>query len=276
MNTLIRNLALTLTLACLGCNARPLTQLIVVTEASLQVPSELDQVEITITSPSGVMGHRMMAIRSTADLPVTLGVVHRGGPLGPIHITVRGRLGEVEIVTREAEVTLQEGRTLRLDLPLDVRCRGVMCRGDQTCAGGECRALAIAADELTVFDGTLPSASDAGNADAGNADAGNADAGNADAGNADAGSPDAGNADAGSPDAYSMPTCTPACTNPPEASAECVLGECRLTCGRDRGDCNGVYADGCEVDTRDNDSHCGVCGNRCDADERCRGRECRD
>ena len=249
MNTPLRNLAAAFTLAFVlgsaGCNAQPLTQLVVVTESSLRVPSELDQIEIDITSPSGVMGSRMVAISSPANLPATLGVVHRDGPLGPIHIRVRGRARDMVMVTREADVMLQRGRTLRLDLALDASCRGVMCRADQSCAEGACRMLTIAPSELVDFSGTLPS------------------------------STDAGAPDAGSPDAFTPTTmCTISCGDPMHATGVCVLGSCRLICQANRNDCNGVYEDGCETDTRSSAMHCGVCGRACGAGERCRSGEC--
>lgn len=226
--------------ACTGCNARPLTQLIVVTDTSLRVPGELDQIEIDITSPSGAMGHRMLAITSTSNLPATLGVVHRSGPLGPIHIVVRGRLRGTAIVTREAEVTLQEGRTLRVDLALDASCRDVTCRENQSCAGGACRSRSIAPNELVDFHGGLTHTA----------------------------------TDAGTSDAPIPVTCTPSCENPSHATGLCVLGTCRLTCEPNRSDCNGRYDDGCETDTRSTTSDCGACGHACDAGMRCRSGMC--
>jgi hypothetical protein len=239
MKRLLRALGWALTLACIGCNVRPLTQLVVVTETSLRVPSELDQIEIDITSPSGSMGHRMAAISSSTNLPATLGVVHRSGPLGPIHIRVRARLRDSVIVTRDAEVTLQEGRTLRVDLSLDARCRSVSCSDNQSCAGGACRSVSIAPSELIVFDGTLPSTPDAG-----------------------------------SPDATTPVTCSPSCGNPSHATGLCVAGTCRLLCESNRSDCNGRYEDGCETDTRSTNSDCGACGRACDGGERCRSSVC--
>lgn len=243
MNTPLRNLAAAFTLAFVlgsaGCNAQPLTQLVVVTESSLRVPSELDQIEIDITSPSGVMGSRMVAISSPANLPATLGVVHRDGPLGPIHIRVRGRARDMVMVTREADVMLQQGRTLRLDLALDASCRGVTCRADQSCSAGTCRALMIAPSELVDFNGTLPSS-----------------------------------ADAGSPDAFTPAMCTTSCGNPMHATGICVLGACRLVCQLNRSDCNGLYEDGCEIDLRSATTDCGACGRACDEGERCRSGEC--
>ena len=244
MNAPLRTLALAFTLACAGCNARPLTQLVVVTESSLRVPSELDKKKTDFTAPSVSMRHRMLAIRSISDLPATLGVVHRSGPLGPIHIRVRGRLRSSVVVTREAEVMLEAGRTRRLDLSLDAACRDVTCREAQSCARGTCRSLTIAPGELRDFNGVFPF------------------------------EPDASSPDAGSPDTPTPLTCTPACTDPSHATGQCVLGTCRLTCESNRSDCNGLYSDGCEIDTRSSSSHCGGCGRPCDARERCRSSEC--
>ena len=255
---------LAFTLASAGCNARPLTQLVVVTESSLNVPSELDQIEIDVTSPSGVMGYRMAAIASVANLPATLGVVHRDGPLGPVHIRVRGLARDMVIVTREADVTLQEGRTLRLDLPLDASCRGVVCPADQSCAAGACRTLTIAPSELVDFNGTLQSSPDTGFGDAGFGDAGSTDADFT----------DAGSIDAATADASTLPMCPASCGNPMHAEGVCMMGICVLVCEAQRSDCNGVYEDGCETNTRNSDMHCGACDRPCVGTERCQSGAC--
>ena len=313
MITPLRDLAAVFTvafmLASAGCSARPLTQLVVVTESSLDIPSDLDQIEIDITSPSGAMGQRMVAIASRANLPATLGVVHRDGPLGPVHIRVRGLARGMVMVTREADVMLQEGRTLRLDLPLDASCRGVVCPGDQSCAAGACRMLTIAPSELVDFNGTPHSSADAGSADAGSVDAGSVDAGSVDAGSVDAGSVDAGWVDAGSvdagwvdagsvdagwvdaasadaastdaastdaasTDAPTPPMCPTSCSDPMHATGVCEMGICVLVCRPNRSDCNGLYDDGCETDIRSSETHCGVCARACGAGQRCRGGDC--
>lgn len=47
-------------------------------------------------------------------------------------------------------------------------------------------------------------------------------------------------------------------------ASTCVAGECSATaCEPGWEDCNGDYADGCEVDTSSDPDHCGTCGARC-------------
>ncbi len=47
-------------------------------------------------------------------------------------------------------------------------------------------------------------------------------------------------------------------------TATCAAGACTLTgCAPGFGDCNGVAADGCEVDLLDDPANCGACGNAC-------------
>src|SRR5690606_23856526 len=57
--------------------------------------------------------------------------------------------------------------------------------------------------------------------------------------------------------------CQNACT-PPGGTGVCTDGNCGIgTCSAGRADCNGVYADGCEVDTTTNAAHCGACNAAC-------------
>lgn len=50
----------------------------------------------------------------------------------------------------------------------------------------------------------------------------------------------------------------------PNASASCRSGHCTIVaCLPSRGDCNGLAADGCEVDLRSDPAHCGACNNAC-------------
>jgi alpha-tubulin suppressor-like RCC1 family protein len=45
--------------------------------------------------------------------------------------------------------------------------------------------------------------------------------------------------------------------------ASCERGACVYECGTDRGDCDGVAANGCETDTRVDARHCGACDSPC-------------
>ncbi|MBL8952559.1 MAG: hypothetical protein JNK82_17400, partial [Myxococcaceae bacterium] len=51
----------------------------------------------------------------------------------------------------------------------------------------------------------------------------------------------------------------------PRATTGCDGGACGIVaCNGGYGDCNGSFADGCEVDLIVTNAHCGVCGRRCD------------
>lgn len=50
----------------------------------------------------------------------------------------------------------------------------------------------------------------------------------------------------------------------PNAERVCLNGVCAPSCRRGFFDCNGVAADGCEVDMRTDPTNCGACGKQCD------------
>jgi len=60
-------------------------------------------------------------------------------------------------------------------------------------------------------------------------------------------------------------TCGNACPARANATPTCAAGACGIACNTGFGNCNGVAADGCEVDTRGSLTHCGMCGNACPA-----------
>ena len=58
--------------------------------------------------------------------------------------------------------------------------------------------------------------------------------------------------------------CANACPTPANASAAtCTGGRCGFTCNPSFADCDGMAANGCEVDLRANAGNCGLCGNAC-------------
>ncbi len=57
--------------------------------------------------------------------------------------------------------------------------------------------------------------------------------------------------------------CGTVCTAPSNATATCVGGTCGFTCAAGFADCDGNAANGCEVDTRTDVTHCGRCAARC-------------
>jgi hypothetical protein len=57
--------------------------------------------------------------------------------------------------------------------------------------------------------------------------------------------------------------CNRVCPGGANARALCAGGICSLTCAAGYSDCDGNSANGCEVNTQNNPSHCGACGFMC-------------
>ncbi|MBL8600440.1 MAG: hypothetical protein JNK72_00805 [Myxococcales bacterium] len=69
--------------------------------------------------------------------------------------------------------------------------------------------------------------------------------------------------------------CGNACPTPPNAAAVCAAGACGLgACTTGFGNCDGNGANGCEVDLRSSDLHCGACNNVCAAGTTCVAGAC--
>ena len=158
-------LALLCALCACGEDGAKLTQIVVVVEGDLRVPDELDELSISV---DGVlqMPKAEVALSAQAGLPRSLGLVHAGGPLGPVRVTVRGRRAGANVVVRAAEVSFQAQQTLKLALPLTRSCAQarLSCTADETCDAGRCVPQRIAS--LPTFDGTLGGAGMLGSAGA--------------------------------------------------------------------------------------------------------------
>ena len=63
-------------------------------------------------------------------------------------------------------------------------------------------------------------------------------------------------------DVFNCGTCGLKCGDN-HASPKCVAAKCTLTCSAGWGDCNMDPADGCEVNTATDRTHCGSCSNAC-------------
>ena len=91
-----------------------------------------------------------------APLPRSVGLVHDGGPLGPVGITALALDGDGDVlVVRRAQVFFvrSEVRLLRLELTRNCRQVYASCDADQTCVDGEC---ADDEGELEPWTGELP------------------------------------------------------------------------------------------------------------------------
>ncbi|MEZ4389605.1 MAG: discoidin domain-containing protein [Polyangiales bacterium] len=57
--------------------------------------------------------------------------------------------------------------------------------------------------------------------------------------------------------------CGAACASTPNTLVVCAARACQRVCTTGFADCDGVESNGCEVDTRTSNSHCGGCGRAC-------------
>ncbi len=58
-------------------------------------------------------------------------------------------------------------------------------------------------------------------------------------------------------------TCGTTCPAPANGAATCSMGRCGVACADGYADCDGNAANGCEVDVRTDNTHCGACGRPC-------------
>jgi hypothetical protein len=96
------------------------TEVVVIVDSDLSVPDEIDRFRLE--------GDLDMDPRTAeADLtldgpPRTLGLVHRGGPLGPLSLRAVALSGTTEVVERQATVSFRPGETLQLRFDLLRAC----------------------------------------------------------------------------------------------------------------------------------------------------------
>lgn len=71
-------------------------------------------------------------------------------------------------------------------------------------------------------------------------------------------------------------SCGYICPQVDNADLTCVKGRCSYKCQPGRADCNGLQADGCEVDLGKDPRNCGTCGTSCDVGvgQPCVGGQC--
>jgi len=260
-----RGLCLLVMVLAAGC-APALTEIVVVVDSDYAVPSELDAVEITVMTPVGEHD----PVRSMRPaLPVSLGLVHRGGPLGPLRLDVRGTRGGTLVVSRSAVVSFVPGEVRELRMDLLRVCEGVLCPEQSTCVAGACVSSALPPSALPPWTGEHPL--DAGTLDGSTVDDAGPDAIASDAALDDAAvndtnlpdAMDAGRRDAGEPDiggADAACTCTL-----DHATSRCTPSGCTIeSCETGWSDCDGMAVTGCERSIRTN-ANCGDCNRVCGA-----------
>jgi hypothetical protein len=199
-----------------GCSgsASPLTQIVVVVDSDLTVPGELDALELelqgTVQASSDL---------SRGDLPRSIGLVHRGGPLSPLRVRVKGLLDGQPVVQRSADVAFSAAHSLLLRVPLARACATPAlreCGADMTCNAGRCVKVPLL-DALPAFDGEV-TGFDAGPAAGSGGRGGTAAA--AGGGRSGAGGAGRGGASAGGAAPNRVPVCEILRPKPDETFAE--------------------------------------------------------
>jgi hypothetical protein len=155
-----------------ACAPTP-TQLVVVVDTDLRVPTELDGVRITVTRPDRTTESETENLADRTALPLTLSVIAEGEALGPIDVVADGLMGEDVVVSRAARVTLVRGESRMLVMHLVRSCVGRTCMpAALTCTEGGCVSREVR--ELPPWTG-MPPGIDAGVRDAPGLDAPGAD-----------------------------------------------------------------------------------------------------
>lgn len=237
--------------SCQG-DTLPRTEILLVVDSDLQVPGQLDRLDVHVEGPGGLAQDSHADLDAAeSGLPRSVALVHEGGPLGPLHATVQGLSAGRVVLTRQARLAFVAGKTLVLPMHLVARCIGVEC-GAQTCGELGCANVDIDPLGLASYTGAEPrlSTDDAGGAafDAGSAhDAGSPDAATAgDSSVRDGGVAqhnDGGSGDAGVKRDAGM--CLPALE----------------VCNALDDDCDGQIDNGFDLTSDPN--HCGACATRC-------------
>lgn len=299
-------MALSMT-ACSASHATR-TEVMVVIDSNLQVPSELDAIEIEAFSPKGTKRDAKSSLEEASDLPGTVGLLHPGGALGTFHVVVHGKLGDKLVLTREADFSFVKGKTLTLAMNLLRSCVDVTCPAGETCGERGCTPQRVPTAELSPWNGrgrALPDASmmvtEAGMRSL-------PDGGMLlkDGGKPPVGGPD-GNLSPGEPDAQLDPSCVPASETCNElddncngkidedfdlqndadncgrcgtactldnADSTCSAGKCEISlCTSDFADCDKNATTGCEADLT-SDATCGGCNTKCVGQKHCCNGAC--
>jgi len=241
--------------SALGCgsSAEPVTELLVVVDSDLPVPAELDAVRVEVSGAMAASASGGLTGPGATPLPRTVGLVHRGGPLGPLEVTVIGTRAGTEVIRARAITSFIEGRTLILPIMLARTCAGITCSADRTCSGGDCAPANVDPATLEEWNGNVP----------------RLDGGQCipfDERCNDRDDDCDGRVDEGfdlATDPANCGGCGTACSSP-NATGACTDGACSIgACTAGFADCNGMPSDGCEVDVATSAEHCGGCGAAC-------------
>ncbi len=199
---------------------QPVTQIVVAVDSDLSVPTELDTLKVEVTGAVNMPSAQ--ADLTQQALPRSLSLVHSGGPLGPVTVTVSGLRGASVVVTREAKVSFVQDQSLQLRVFLGRACAGSKdncASAGKTCDNGQCIDPTIA--NLPTFGGDVVPFGRGGD---GAVDAAHGGGGNDGGADASMSTPDSGTtpADSGTPPVDGSAT-TPDTGTPTNAPPVCTI-----------------------------------------------------
>lgn len=153
------HLAALLALASSTACAPPATELVLVVDSNLDVPTELDEVVVVITGPTETREVSQSLVEDGAPtLPVTLGIASNDPAVfGPFTIVARGRERGSDILETEVTTTLVANTTTTLTMLLVRGCVGrPRCVSGQTCSVDGCQRASIEPGDLEEWTGEAP------------------------------------------------------------------------------------------------------------------------
>ena len=245
-----------------GCSPAR-TEVLIVIDTDLAVPTELDGVRVDLIGPNGETRSAVGDVAAPDLLPRTLAVVDETHTARTVRVTVTGLRGGGNVIQRRAVFQLvpRETRILRIDLLRG--CVGVSCPTGETCGDNGCRPIEVGPEELTPYDPGAVGRFDGG----GDAEV-QTDGGCVVAEESCNELDDdcVGELDedfALESDIENCGACGNAClVSPDNGASTCTSGACVLRCDPGYADCNGELGDGCEADLS-RPATCGSCALTC-------------
>ncbi len=146
----LRALVLALTLA--ACSRAP-TQIVLVVETDIEVPAQMDALDVVVLGPSGDRNevHRDLARDGAPRPPYTLGLVSRSTRTGPVFIRVSGTLGGRPIVEHALRTEFVPNETRTVVVRLERSCMDRSCADGTVCVSGSCVGLDVLFPERPVI-----------------------------------------------------------------------------------------------------------------------------
>ncbi len=143
--------------ACSEGETTPLTEVTVVVDTDLTVPSEIDEIRMIVDGPSGATKTAIAKLGAGEPRPPrSLALVHEDGPLEPLKVVVQGRLKSKVVLSREASLAFVEGKHVVLLMHLVRACVDMTCADKKTCSERGCVDIAVDANSLKSWNGSPP------------------------------------------------------------------------------------------------------------------------